>query len=171
MSPRAFLVAAITAVLAASACGEAPVNVLTRAGNTGGCGAGTGHSCTAPSGPCRLDAECPRAEPWCEPGSGTCVECRTSADCSPREPYCHPARHQCVGCLSDTDCDPRLKCVSALGRCALSCADGTSCDDDAPHCDDSLRVCVACRTNADCPGTQPDCLNGSCLDCAAGECD
>jgi len=48
-----------------------------------GCGASSSgaHSDGAPTTACQTEADCGGATPYCDPGTGTCVECRFSSHC------------------------------------------------------------------------------------------
>lgn len=157
------------ALLLSVGCGgdeasEAPVG----AGGTGAGGMGAGGAAT----PCSNTGMCAAPTPYCDMGSGVCVECMGNANCSNfgNRAACNTTTHRCVECAADADCGGgggRPYCDVPNGRCVACMADA-NCNDPAQGCDLNTHSCVdKCTMNGGCSFPRPYCdsARGLCVEC------
>jgi hypothetical protein len=107
---------------------------------------------------CRTSSECAAADdgtPYCDAGSGKCVQCTVSQQCSDAaSPIC-ASGFVCVGCgsvgLAATACaqrDAHAPICAPSGEC-VQCTVDSDCDGTTPICDPQ-GLCQACSTDAQC---------------------
>ncbi|MFZ4579060.1 MAG: lamin tail domain-containing protein [Myxococcota bacterium] len=116
---------------------------------------------------CTTSTECDAATPFCDLGTGSCVECLHAAHCGwPGGRCVDGACQDAVECAEDATCTSLGDICDDLGFCAecaasADCGQGETCT--AGQCYPEAK---ACSIHEDCSGVQNQCVSGTCAQCA-----
>jgi hypothetical protein len=125
-----------------------------------------GYQC-GPDNHCYKSGQVPKGGPdMAVPSSPDMAMACTAMSCKGGpKPFCDTGTGACVECLTDDNCPSGKVCSNKA--CVPGCTATHGCPDGGGMCDTSNKMCMVCMKDADCGGGTPRCdtASGNCVEC------